>query len=80
MRQKTKFLIMEKAPAIDLSLRMISLIDPIPTTIWTVNDTFDGSNSAVQQLVDKPDWGKVQTDIHFLIKVMCQEIAKALNF
>ena len=75
-----KLLILKKAPEIGLSLRMVSVIEPIPTTIWTVNDSFDGSDSAVQQLVDKTVRGKIQTDIHALIQVMCQEIAKTLNF
>ncbi|MFB3040361.1 MAG: hypothetical protein ACE1ZS_00980, partial [Candidatus Poribacteria bacterium] len=77
---RRKLLISKTAPEIGLSLRMVSVIEPIPTTIWTVNDSFDGGDSAVQQLVDKPVRGKIQTDIHVLIQVMCQEIAKTLNF
>ena len=77
---RRKLLILKTAPEIGLSLRMISVIEPIPMTIWTVNDSFDGGDSAVQQLVDKPVRGKIQTDIHVLIQVMCQEIAKTLNF
>ena len=78
--RRRKLLISKTAPEIGLSLRMISVIEPIPTTIWTVNDSFDSGDSAVQQLAEKRDRGKIQTDIHVLIQVVCQEIAKTLNF
>ncbi|MCZ6678298.1 MAG: hypothetical protein O7E52_13725 [Candidatus Poribacteria bacterium] len=75
-----KLLIMKTAPVIGLSLRMISVKERIPTTIWTVNDTFNGGDAAVKQLVEKSNRGRIQKDVHFLIKVMCSEIAKTLNF
>lgn len=75
-----KFWPLKSAPVIGLSARMVFVKDPIPTTIWTINDIFDGGDPAMQQLVDNPDQDKIQTDVHFLIKVMCQEIAKTLNF
>jgi hypothetical protein len=77
---RKKFLIMTTAPALGLNLRIISLKGSIPTTIWTVNDAFDGGDAAVQRLVNKSDRDKIRADGHFLIKVMCQEIARTLNF
>ena len=77
---RRKFWLLGSAPVIGLNSRMIFVKDPIPTTIWTVNDIFDGGDPAMQQLVAKPDQDKIRTDVHLLIKVMCQEIAKTLNF
>ena len=75
-----RFLLMKEAPVISLSLRVLSVKDRTPKTIWSVNDTFSGADRAVQLLVSEVARGRIKTDIRLLTQVMTQEIAKTLNF
>jgi hypothetical protein len=75
-----KYLIFKQKPKIGINLRMVSIAEAVPTTIWTLNDIFDSDEAAVQNLVDKSDRHKIQSDTNFLIKIVCNEIVKTLDF
>ena len=75
-----KYLIFKQKPKIGINLRMVSIAEAVPTTIWTLNDIFDSDEEAVQNLVDKSDRHKIQSDTNFLIKIVCNEIVKTLEY
>ena len=75
-----KYLIFKQKPKIGINFRMVSIAEAVPTTIWTLNDIFDSDEEAVQNLVDKSDRHKIQSDANFLIKIVCNEIVKTLDF
>ena len=77
---RRKYLIFKQEPKIGINLRLVSITGAVPTTIWTLNDIFDSDEEAVQNLVDKSDRHKIQSDANFLIKIVCNEIVKTLDF
>ena len=75
-----KYLIFKQKPKIGINLRMVSIAEAVPTTIWTLNDIFDSNEEGVQNLVDESNRHKIQNDTSFLIKIVCNEIVKTLDF
>lgn len=77
---KRRYLILKQKPKIGINLRMVSIKETVPTTIWTLNDIFDSNEEGVQNLVDESNRHKIQNDTSFLIKIVCNEIVKTLDF
>ena len=72
--------IFKQKPKIGINLRMISIAEAVPTTIWTLNDIFDSNEEAVHNLVDESARHKLQSDTNFLVNIVCNEIVKTLDF
>ena len=75
-----RYILFKQKPKIGINLRMISIAEAVPTTIWTLNDIFDSNEEAVQNLVDESDRHKIQSDTNFLVNIVCNEIVKTLDF
>ena len=72
--------LLRKPPFIGLSLRIVSINQPMPMTIWSMNDTFDSRDRQVKQYVKRSERRRLNTDPHFLIQVVAKEIAKTFAF
>ena len=72
--------LLRKPPFIGLSLRIVSINQTMPMTIWSMNDTFDSRDRQVKQYVKRSERRRLNTDPYFLIQVVAKEIAKTFAF
>ena len=49
------------------------------TTLWIVNETFDGKEKEVQQLASGNERSRIKNDITLLTQILCREIVQTLD-
>ena len=72
--------LLRKPLFIGLSLRIVSINQTMPMTIWSMNDTFDSRDRQVKQYVKRSERRRLSTDPYFLIQVVAKEIVKTFAF
>jgi len=77
---ESSYPLLRKPPFIGLSLRIVSINQTMPMTIWSMNDTFDSRDRQVKQYVKRSERRRLNTDPYFLIQVVAKEIAKTFAF
>ena len=70
-------LIQRTSSKVGVQIRLVAT--DTSTTLWIVNETFDGKEKEVQQLASGNERSRIKNDITLLTQILCREIVQTLD-